>query len=760
MSSDEDIIPDSPPNPHKLNVVMFRTIKRKVQQTIEIDSFSSADDSEHLIQEEKKESTQQKRRVHKLKSPVPEEKKNLKRRFLPKDESKTFIVDSCSSADDSEHLIQEEKKESTQQKRRLHKLKSPVPEEKKNLKRRFLPKDDSKKFIKYSYSSSDDSEHLIQEGKKESTQEKIREHKLKSPVPEEKKNLMRRFVPKDQIKTFIEQKRRRVAEWVKQVATGQKGLNFPGEVKQTGQRTARSAKVANSAPVTNSAQKKGSTAKSALVANLAPVTNSAQKKGSTARSKKGKETIRYRPHVKCKICNTYQKNIWRHMRLMHDSGKDIKEETKVVSKSGYVIRICPINDCGMIVERMKDHLVRTHKIKRHTKKMERLMKKAEPLTEINKSQDTTSDLIEISSDDECLNVKPIKIEPNDGDSGSNYESGESVEPIKKEMIEFESDFNDYEKYKEQDKDSINSLGFQQTDMKYMDSDSNMSNNERNSTGQTNSVHSLGFVYESPGSMIEVSDTEEEKNTENSPTKRYINKIKHTKEIYSRSQNSQVLKDFANYLVSAPNLKTRRVARQHQHQVCELWLYITPNMTIKDLSSISKLNEWTGKKLATLAPGTIRSYLSSMGLFVDFLMETGLAKHVERFQRFRESLKTIAKKLKRRAKMRRTVVETEEIETMILPVDIQMFLRSETAKTIEKKFDNKSWQVVPSTFYDVRDYMLLRLLQTNAQRPMAVRNITIRSIDRAKRTDDGGLSITVSKSYILFRLIESIPCLTK
>ncbi|CAG2196203.1 unnamed protein product [Mytilus edulis] len=95
-------------------------------------------------------------------------------------------------------------------------------------------------------------------------------------------------------------------------------------------------------------------------------------------------------------------------------------------------------------------------------------------------------------------------------------------------------------------------------------------------------------------------------------------------------------------------------------------------------------------------------------------------------------------------MRRTVVETEEIETMILPVDIQMFLSSKYAQTIEKKIANKSTQVVLSTFYDVRDYMLLRLLQTNAQRPMAVRNITINSIDRARRTDDGGISITVAQ----------------
>ena len=76
--------------------------------------------------------------------------------------------------------------------------------------------------------------------------------------------------------------------------------------------------------------------------------------------------------------------------------------------------------------------------------------------------------------------------------------------------------------------------------------------------------------------------------------------------------------------------------------------------------ISKLNEWTGIKLLKLTPGTIRSYLSSMGLFIEYLIEKGIVKDVPRCQRFRESLKITAKKLKKRAKLRRTVVETEEI----------------------------------------------------------------------------------------------------
>jgi hypothetical protein len=68
--------------------------------------------------------------------------------------------------------------------------------------------------------------------------------------------------------------------------------------------------------------------------------------------------------------------------------------------------------------------------------------------------------------------------------------------------------------------------------------------------------------------------------------------------------------------------------------------------------------------------------------------------------------------------------------------------SDATRGIEHQIENPSLQVVPSDFFNIRDYLLLRLLQTNAQRPMAVRNITTKAIDRAKKTDGALIMVTI------------------
>ena len=49
-----------------------------------------------------------------------------------------------------------------------------------------------------------------------------------------------------------------------------------------------------------------------------------------------------------------------------------------------------------------------------------------------------------------------------------------------------------------------------------------------------------------------------------------------------------------------------------------------------------------------------------------------------------------------------------VETMIMPIDIQNFLASDAVKKIEEKLEKPCMAVVPSNFYDCRDYLLLRL----------------------------------------------------
>lgn len=85
--------------------------------------------------------------------------------------------------------------------------------------------------------------------------------------------------------------------------------------------------------------------------------------------------------------------------------------------------------------------------------------------------------------------------------------------------------------------------------------------------------------------------------------------------------------------------------------------------------------------------------------------------------------------------------------MINPEDIVAFLASETTKECETILENPpKTELLPTTFFKVRDYILLRLIQTNAQRPGAVRSITPRVLQNAKVTEDGAV-LTVGVSII-------------
>lgn len=87
------------------------------------------------------------------------------------------------------------------------------------------------------------------------------------------------------------------------------------------------------------------------------------------------------------------------------------------------------------------------------------------------------------------------------------------------------------------------------------------------------------------------------------------------------------------------------------------------------------------------------------------------------------------------------------ETMLLPADMSSFLLSDAAKNCQELALSPPIDIVPSQFYDVRDFILLRIFQTNAQRPMAVRNITENIVRRAKITENTGAVVAVSISTI-------------
>jgi hypothetical protein len=75
--------------------------------------------------------------------------------------------------------------------------------------------------------------------------------------------------------------------------------------------------------------------------------------------------------------------------------------------------------------------------------------------------------------------------------------------------------------------------------------------------------------------------------------------------------------------------------------------------------------------------------------------------------------------------------------MIIPGDLQSFLRSAVAEDAERiLMTAEKVQVTQEAYCLARDYMLLRIIQRNAQRPAAVLGITRKKLGTAKETREG------------------------
>ena len=78
----------------------------------------------------------------------------------------------------------------------------------------------------------------------------------------------------------------------------------------------------------------------------------------------------------CRLCGKHITNPNRHLRDVHNLNVPKPRKDLIVSERGYIKRICPL--CSRSLERMRDHLARTHKI---TEKgsLNRMMKEAKPV---------------------------------------------------------------------------------------------------------------------------------------------------------------------------------------------------------------------------------------------------------------------------------------------------------------------------------------------------------------------------------------------
>ncbi|VDI06844.1 Hypothetical predicted protein [Mytilus galloprovincialis] len=397
---------------------------------------------------------------------------------------------------------------------------------------------------------------------------------------------------------------------------------------------------------------------------------------------------------------------------------NLPNEDLIRSKKRYIIKRCPYKGCLAIVDRLTDHLVRKHKVARKSYQLKRLQKRTEGVPSICnvsgrkrqnikkhiKEEDKIHDVV-ISSEDEPVQVKKEQID-------SKYQKiTVNIRFEKKDIIEISSEENSCEENRSEEN-------------RCEENRSEENRREENSSEENSSEeHSSG------SSMIITEDSGEES-------------AEQEKEYYFQHKEIQ---QFIRYLQRPPYMKARKDALQHACQVYMVWGVLSKKRKMKELFSRDKLNDWLQEFLKDYAPGTARSYLSSVAMFVGHVVRQGfLRKGLGKALRFKEDIKLLSKQIRRKVKTRRTKLDVEEIETMITPEDFTEFWQSDVASEAEAKLKGE----IPHTFQQsdflhVRNYLLLRLLQSNAQRPGAVRNNTQQSMERA-HTDTNGAVVMIAE----------------
>lgn len=114
-------------------------------------------------------------------------------------------------------------------------------------------------------------------------------------------------------------------------------------------------------------------------------------------------------------------------------------------------------------------------------------------------------------------------------------------------------------------------------------------------------------------------------------------------------------------------KGERAAQQHVRQVRAIWeqVHIEPQLTLKDLLCDQRVKHlWLQPFLQTCCPGTAKSYLGSLRLFLNFTMATQRNQALSLTNNMCSALTRLSSVLQRRVLRRRTEVEVRSMREFI------------------------------------------------------------------------------------------------
>lgn len=367
-----------------------------------------------------------------------------------------------------------------------------------------------------------------------------------------------------------------------------------------------------------------------------PIQSTSSTKASTSHcSQQGKastSTPRIRMAQKCDICEKYVINIWRHRKTVHGQATSTKIQNQIVSRRGYVVKVCPIKNCDAVVQRLRDHLVRTHNLIKGSDRIKRLIKKAVPVTDQSERvviERYKKNITRQIKREKTLMSKGIKID-------------EVIEISEDEEIKVKTDKTEIILVDDSEEEKAVEINMIQRKIDWIKKDSK--DDDESEDEETTGTEG----------------TDTTSNSMSSPTDEEISEDNETESKELFFENAIIIK-FIKMIQRPPEMKGRKEALQHACQAYKLWGFLSKDRKLGELCNTDRLNDWILETLKHMAPGTVRSYLGSLSMFVGHLIRDGvLRKDIDGALRFKESIKLLSKGLRKKIGVRRTQKEVEEI----------------------------------------------------------------------------------------------------
>lgn len=223
------------------------------------------------------------------------------------------------------------------------------------------------------------------------------------------------------------------------------------------------------------------------------------------------------------------------------------------------------------------------------------------------------------------------------------------------------------------------------------------------------------------------------------------------DILSPGWFDKIITKFVDWLRSVDGgHKKERSAKQRASQVASILKRISPDeFLLSELFNRQLIRDsWLTVVDLIYEPGTIRTYLNSLRQFYDYLLcdkPSSCSATTQEICSMISITKNWSSGYKKKVKIRKFQKQLDDLPDLLKPEELHEYDHSnlvEESRLLIKKLSLKGRPPLLQQFTSCRDYILTSLILSNATRPGALQNMTLKEFENASLASTGSYTVYV------------------